>query len=79
MIMQQGTRAFDPSTKVGKQMIETLRAHTTLSKQQIKQELIHYMTYMKLKDPFVIKSISLHVVRWDASTYDDCTSIGIET
>ena len=30
-------------------MIETLRAHTTLSKQQIKQELIHYMTYMKLK------------------------------
>lgn len=39
------------STKVGKQMIETLRAHTTLSKQQIKQELIHYMTYMKLKDP----------------------------
>lgn len=51
MIMQQGTRAFDPSTKVGKQMIETLRAHTTLSKQQIKQELIHYMTYMKLKDP----------------------------
>ncbi len=32
MIMQQGTRAFDPSTKVGKQMIETLRAHTTLSK-----------------------------------------------
>ena len=37
--------------KVGKQMIETLRAHTTLSKQQIKQELIHYMTYMKLKDP----------------------------
>ncbi len=80
MIMQQGTRAFDPSTKVGKQMIETLRAHTTLSKQQIKQELIHYMTYMKLKDPpVIIKSISLHVVRWDASTYDDCTSISIET
>ena len=54
--MQQGTRAFDPSTKVGKQMIETLRAHTTLSKQQIKQELIHYMTYMKLKDPRSLKA-----------------------
>ena len=79
MIMQQGTRAFDPSTKVGKQMIETLRAHTTLSKQQIKQELIHYMTYMKLKDPQSLLKHILHVVRWDASTYDDCTSISIET
>lgn len=54
MIMQQGTRAFDPSAKVGKQMIETMRAHTTLSKRQIKQELIHYMTYMNLKNPKVI-------------------------
>ena len=75
MIMQQGTRAFDPSTKVGKQMIETLRAHTTNKTRTYSL----YDVYEVERSPFVIKSISLHVVRWDASTYDDCTSIGIET
>ena len=30
MVMQQGTRAFDPSTPVGKQMFETMRIHLSL-------------------------------------------------
>ncbi|WP_457831043.1 ATP-binding cassette domain-containing protein, partial [Staphylococcus aureus] len=33
MVMQQGSRAFDPSTTVGKQMFETMKVHTSLSTQ----------------------------------------------
>ncbi|NWK84768.1 ABC transporter ATP-binding protein [Staphylococcus sp. GSSP0090] len=51
MIMQQGSRAFDPSTRVSKQMIETMRVHTKMSKKAIVTTLIHYMAYMKLKQP----------------------------
>ena len=35
MIMQQGSRAFDPSSPVGKQMMETMQAHTSLGRQQV--------------------------------------------
>ena len=38
-----------------------------------------YDVYEVERSSVIIKSISLHVVRWDASTYDDCTSISIET
>lgn len=51
MVMQQGARAFDPSTKVGKQMIETMQVHTSLSTPEIEQILIDYMIYMNLTDP----------------------------
>lgn len=51
MIMQQGSRAFNPSTRVGKQMIETMRVHTSLSRPQIETTLIDYMIYMNLKEP----------------------------
>lgn len=51
MIMQQGSRAFDPSSKVGKQMFETMIMHTDLSKKGIETILIKYMKFMKLKDP----------------------------
>ncbi|WP_436855390.1 staphylopine uptake ABC transporter ATP-binding protein CntD [Staphylococcus caeli] len=51
MIMQQGSRAFDPSSKVGKQMFETMVMHTDLSKKSIEAVLIKYMHFMKLKDP----------------------------
>lgn len=54
MVMQQGARAFDPSTKVGKQMIETMQVHTSLSTQEIEQTLIDYMTYMNLTEPKTI-------------------------
>lgn len=56
MVMQQGARAFDPSSRVGKQMMETMQAHTSLSTQEIEEMLIKYMTYMNLKDPKTILS-----------------------
>ncbi|PHK50135.1 staphylopine uptake ABC transporter ATP-binding protein CntD [Staphylococcus edaphicus] len=51
MIMQQGSRAFDPSTKVRKQMFETMRAHTKLSLKEIEAVLLKYMDFMNLKQP----------------------------
>ncbi|REH84465.1 staphylopine uptake ABC transporter ATP-binding protein CntD [Staphylococcus felis] len=51
MIMQQGSRAFDPSTTVGKQMIEVMRTHTQLTQSEVKETLITYMSYMALKQP----------------------------
>ncbi|HHW7133208.1 TPA: staphylopine uptake ABC transporter ATP-binding protein CntD [Staphylococcus aureus] len=51
MVMQQGSRAFDPSTTVGKQMFETMKVHTSMSTQEIEKTLIEYMDYLSLKDP----------------------------
>lgn len=62
MVMQQGTRAFDPSTPVGKQMFETMRIHTVLSQLQIKQTLVEYMTFMKLKEPEKILTSYPHML-----------------
>ena len=77
MVMQQGARAFDPSTKVGKQMIETMQVHTSLSTPEIEQILIDYMIYMNLTDPH-FGVLSIYVIRWDVATIDDCISIGIK-
>ena len=51
MVMQQGSRAFDPSTTVGKQMFETMKVYTSMSTQEIEKTLIEYMDYLSLKDP----------------------------
>ncbi|MGW7934981.1 staphylopine uptake ABC transporter ATP-binding protein CntD [Staphylococcus xylosus] len=50
MVMQQGSRAFDPSSTVGKQLIETMKVHTQLSIQEIEATLIEYMDYMGLNN-----------------------------
>ena len=62
MVMQHGARAFDPSAKVGKQMMETMRAHTTLTKTEVKQTLIEYMTYINLKQPEIILDAYPHML-----------------
>ncbi|WP_422404645.1 staphylopine uptake ABC transporter ATP-binding protein CntD [Mammaliicoccus sp. JADD-157] len=51
MVMQQGSRAFNPSIPVGKQMYQTMRVHSDLSIKEIEEALIKSMTYMSLKDP----------------------------
>lgn len=57
MIMQQGSRAFDPSTTVGKQMFETMKVHTNLSIKEIEATLIEHMEHMSLNDPkHILKS-----------------------
>ena len=61
MVMQHG-RAFDPSAKVGKQMMETMRAHTTLTKTEVKQTLVKYMTYINLKQPEIILDAYPHML-----------------
>lgn len=59
MVMQQGSRAFDPSTTVGKQMFEAMKVHTELSNAQIEAELIEHMDFMSLKNPRkILKSYS---------------------
>ncbi|BBD88764.1 staphylopine uptake ABC transporter ATP-binding protein CntD [Staphylococcus caprae] len=62
MVMQHGARAFDPSAKVGKQMMETMRAHTTLTKTEVKQTLVKYMTYINLKQPEIILDAYPHML-----------------
>ena len=62
MVMQHGARAFDPSAKVGKQMMETMRAHTTLTKTEVKQTLVKYMTYINLKQPEIILNAYPHML-----------------
>lgn len=80
MVMQQGSRAFDPSTTVGKQMFETMKVHTSMSTQEIEKTLIEYMDYLSLKDPKTyIKIIPLHVIRRNVTAIDDCFSVSFET
>lgn len=62
MVVQHGARAFDPSAKVGKQMMETMRAHTTLTKTEVKQTLVKYMTYINLKQPEIILDAYPHML-----------------
>lgn len=62
MVMQHGARAFDPSAKVGKQMMETMCAHTTLTKTEVKQTLVKYMTYINLKQPEIILNAYPHML-----------------
>lgn len=62
MVMQHGARAFDPSAKVGKQMMETMRVHTTLTKTEVKQTLVKYMTYINLKQPEIILDAYPHML-----------------
>lgn len=54
MVMQQGSRAFDPSSTVGKQLVETMKVHTQLSIQEIEATLTEYMHYMGLNNPIQI-------------------------
>ncbi len=80
MVMQQGSRAFDPSSTVGKQLIETMKVHTQLSIQEIEATLIEYMDYMGIKQSQTdIKVIPLYVIWGDVLAYDDCFSFGIKT
>ena len=80
MVMQQGSRAFDPSTTVGKQMFETMKVHTSMSTQEIEKTLIEYMDYLSLKDPKrILKIIPLHVIRRNVTAIDDCFSVSFET
>ena len=49
MVRQQGSRAFDPSTTVGKQMFETMKVHTSMSTQEIEKTLIEYIGLFKFE------------------------------
>lgn len=51
MIMQQGTRAFNPSVPLGKQMIKVLRTHAAMTKQTAREVLVKHMTTMAFKQP----------------------------
>ena len=62
MIMQQGSRAFDPSSPVGKQMMETMQAHTSLGRQQVIDILVERMLYMKLQNPKQVLSMYPHML-----------------
>ena len=62
MIMQQGSRAFDPSSPVGQQMMETMQAHTSLGRQQVIDILVERMLYMKLQNPKQVLSMYPHML-----------------
>ncbi|MBO1919735.1 ABC transporter ATP-binding protein [Staphylococcus xylosus] len=77
MVMQQGSRAFDPSSTVGKQLIETMKVHTQLSIQEIEATLIEYMDYGIKQSQTDIKVIP-YMLSGNITAYDDCFSFGIK-
>lgn len=50
MIMQNPMTAFDPVTRIGSQMVETLRAHQPLSKEQALASITQALTKLGLDD-----------------------------
>jgi len=51
MIFQEPMSSLNPSTKCGKQVLETLLLHTTLSKTEAKAEVLSLFEKVKLPDP----------------------------
>lgn len=54
MIFQEPMSSLNPSLKCGYQVVEILQQHTSLSKKEIKQEVIALFEKVKLPDPEVI-------------------------
>lgn len=57
MIMQNPMTAFDPVTRIGSQMVETLRAHQPISKEQAVTSITQELTKLGLGDvPRILNS-----------------------
>lgn len=48
MIMQNGRRAFDPSTLIGDQLVKTIQTHTQLSRSECEAQIIQQFEYLSL-------------------------------
>ena len=51
MVFQDPSRSLNPTMKIGRQIGESLRLHTDLSKSDIKQKVIELMHGVQLQDP----------------------------